>query len=352
MFQGKVFASMQTARFWRVPARLLLILAVVLSIWSFTLYDHPQPPLTPPPAGQSDGALYEAVAARVAAGQSYYEAAPAEHRARGFPLHPAVTVRPPLLAEVTALVGGPVAIGRLLKFTALVTSIAWALRFTRDVPNMPTRIAAMTLAVLSIVILTAPDLAMLHDIWAGMLVALALALRRPGEWGFSLVVALTAALLRELALPLLVVMGFSAVLERRWVEAGAWAAAFVVALTLLSLHWAHVAAITNVHDQVSAGWLRAMGWPWAVRVFSMTNLLQLLPAAIGSALVPFAILGWLTVERGLALRVGLWIIGMMCVFMVFGRDQNYYWGALVAPILPIGLAFAPAGIARVWRVAR
>jgi hypothetical protein len=351
MFQSKISIDKTTApNRWRIAARALLLLVLALSAWSFSLYAGPQPPLAPPSEKVSDGALYEAVAARVASGESYYVAAPAEHRARHFPLQPAVTVRPPLLAEITALVGGPIAISWLLRLTALATFFTLALRFTDEIADTPTRLAAMILSALSIVVLIAPDLAMLHDIWAGMLAALALALRRPGHWIFSLAVALTAALIRELALPLLIVMGFAALVEKRWQEAIAWAAAFAAAATLLVLHWMHIAALTNAADKASEGWLRAMGWPWVVHVFSMTNILQVLPASIGAALVPFAILGWTTVERGLALRVSLWIVGMACVFMIFGRDANYYWGALVAPLLPIGLAFVPTGVVRLWGV--
>ncbi|CAN5180697.1 hypothetical protein BH09PSE3_BH09PSE3_22730 [soil metagenome] len=353
MFQSTIRISPTTTPTrWQIPSRCLLIFVLLLSAWSFSLYSGPQPPLAPPPDEVTDGALYTAIAGRIAKGESYYQAAPIEHRLRHFPLRPAVAVRPPLLAEITASVGGPVAIGWLLRLTALATFVALSLRFARDISDAPTRMAAMILAAFSIVILVPMPLAMLHDVWAGMLVALALALRRPGHWGISLAIALTAAVMRELALPLLIVMGFSALIEKRWREAVAWAAAFVTASVLLTMHWVHIATVTNPGDLASEGWLRAMGWPWVVHVFSMTNLLQFLPAAIGAALVPVAILGWATVERGLALRITLWMVGMGCVFMVFGRDQNYYWGALVAPILPIGLAFAPTGISRIFRAAR
>lgn len=56
---------------------------------------------------RTDAALYVAVAARVADGENYYRAAATEHRERGYPLRPFVTVREPALAYVTAVVGGP-----------------------------------------------------------------------------------------------------------------------------------------------------------------------------------------------------------------------------------------------------
>ncbi len=300
----------------------------------------------------TDGALYKAIAARVAHGESYYVAAPAEHRARNFPLRPAVTVRPPLLAEVTAVVGGPIVMGWLLRLTALATFLAFVMRFSATVEGPRTRMAAIVLAALSIYVLTPIELALYHDIWAGMLVALALALRRPGHWAASIVVATVAVILRELVAPLMIVMIFSALIERRWKEAAAWTAALTLAGAVLAVHWMRVAALPNTEHMVSPGWYRALGWPWVVHTYSMTSLLAFLPTAIGVALVPVAMLGWATVERSLALRVSLWTIGMACLFMVFGRTENYYWGALVAPILPIGLAFAPGALARLWKQAR
>jgi hypothetical protein len=338
--------------FWRTPARALLLFVLALSAWSFALGSRPQPSTAPSPNATTDGTLYRAIAARVANGESYYTAAPTEHRTYRFPLSPVITVRPPLLAEVTAIVGGSTVMGWLLRLTCLATFLAFAARFVTIAPNSPSRIAAFGLAAFSIAILTPIELAVYHDIWAGMLVALALALRRPDRWMASLAVALVAVLIRELVAPLLIVMAFSALIERRWREASAWGTAFVIASAILALHWLRVAALTTPTDLVSPGWLRALGWPWVAHVFSSTNAIQVIPASIGAALVPFALLGWMTVERSLALRIGLWLVGMACVFMVFGRSDNYYWGALVAPILPIGLAFAPSGITHIYRTAR
>jgi hypothetical protein len=334
------------------PARCLLLVLIVLSGWSFVIGRQLQPPPPPSPKATTDGTLYRAIDHRMALGEGYYAAAIAEHRAHQFPLRPSVTVRPPLLAEITTAIGGPNAMGWLLRLTGLVTFLALAARFASSIKGAPTRIAATVIAAFSIAMLTPIDLAIYHDIWAGILVALALVLRRPDRWLASVVVAFLAVSIRELAAPILIVMAASAAYERRWHEAAAWLAALGLSAALLALHWHQVAALTAPGDLTSPGWLRALGWPWVVHIFSMTNAIQIFPTAIGAALVPVAIFGWATAERGLAIRVSLWIFGMACVFMVFGRSENYYWGALVAPILPIGLAFAPTGVARVVRLAR
>jgi hypothetical protein len=359
MFQSKIVAEStqpesrhSTPTFWRIPARCLLLLMLALSAWSFALYYGPQPPLAPPPDAVTDGALYRAIAARVAGGESYYVAAPAEQRARHFPLRPVVTVRPPTLAVITAFVGGPNVMGWLLRLTGFGAFLGFALRFSTIVSDPPTRMAAIVVAALSIYVLTPIDIAVHHDVWAGMLIALSLAWHRPGRYAASIAAALLAVCIRELAAPFLIVMIFAALTERRWREGLAWTAAFAAGAMFLTVHWLRIAALPDTANLVSPGWFCALGWPWAVHVFSMTGLLVFLPAAIGTALVPVALVGWMTVDRALAVRASLWMVGMMCVFMVFGRGENYYWGALVAPLLPIGLAFAPTGLARIWRVAR
>jgi hypothetical protein len=54
---------------------------------------------------RADMDLYRAVNERVAAGEDYYRAAAAEHRAFGMPTAPFVTVRTPILAWTSALWG-------------------------------------------------------------------------------------------------------------------------------------------------------------------------------------------------------------------------------------------------------
>ena len=336
----------------RWGARCLLFLLLALIVWSFAIGGELKAPPAPSPTTTTDGTLYRAINARMTLGEGYYKAAVAEHRLHQFPLRPSVTVRPPLLAAVTTRVGGPTVMGWLLRVTCLVTFLAYAARFATSIPDAPTRIAALVVTAFSIAMLTPIDLAIYHDIWAGVLVALALALRRPDRWLASVIVAFLAVSVRELAAPILIVMAASAAYERRWHEAAAWSAALGISAGFLALHWHQVAALVAPGDLTSPGWLRALGWPWVVHIFSMTNAIQIFPTAIGAALVPLAMFGWTTVERGLAIRTSLWIFGMACVFMVFGRSENYYWGALVAPILPVGLAFAPTSLARVLRAAR
>ena len=63
----------------------------------------------------------------------------------------------------------------------------------------------------------------LHELWAGMLLALAMGLHRPGrKWGAALVVAGLALAIREHALPFVMLMAAMALWRRDWKEGVAW----------------------------------------------------------------------------------------------------------------------------------
>lgn len=338
------------ATFTRWPARLTLALFAILFAWSVGIGMQPVRPNGPPPPERVlDKTLYKAIATRVAAGESYYVAAPAEQRARGFPVKPVFTVRPPFLAWLTAAVGGLGAMGVLMQIVAIACIVALALRFLKQPPDTLAAYVAIAITAVGVLTLASPDLALLHDLWAGLLAAIAIALWRPGRWWPSVVIGFAAAITRDLAVPLLVAMAGAALWEGRRREAAIWAGATLLAVAVLALHWHQVAAVTLPGDPQSAGWVRAGGWPWIIHMYTHTNLLLLLPIWIAAPLVPVALIGWLGTEQSLALRAGLWIYGMTIMFAVIGRPDNLYWGGLLAPLIPPGIAFAPTALRQLWR---
>ncbi len=336
----------------RLAARALLLLMLVLSAWGAIDGLTPKPkPGAEPPAWMRDLALYQDIARRVGSGESYYVAAPAEHRRRGTPLRPAVTVRPPVLAEAVGALGEPVMF-ILQAGVALAVFVLLALRLTDAPGSRLARYAGMAIAAASIGVLVDHDNAVIHDVWAGLLIALALILRTPERWLASIAVALLAATMRELAAPFLLVMLAAALVERRWREAVAWGVALMMAGAFLMLHWHWVDLVTSAQDTASEGWVRARGWPGVIATCTRATGLALLPLWLGGILIPLAVAGWASVERSLALRVTLWLGGMMIMFMLIGRANNLYWGALIAPLLPVGIAFAPRAMTSLARAAR
>jgi hypothetical protein len=333
--------------------RLILVAIAVLTVWSAWLGAAPVPPPGPRvPPSATDDALYRSIARRVARGEDYHDAAATEQRARGFPLRPVVTMRAPLLAELTAAVGGEPAIGWVQRALWIVLFALIALRLGEVVDHPATRFAATVALMLQLALMSGGIFAVLHDIWAGVLVTAAIVLRRPERYAIAIACAVAAAALRELAWPVFGAMILAALYERRWGEARAWAVAGGAVLAYLGWHWWHVAQVTLPTDGRSAGWLRAQGWRWVVDIYANTGALSLLPRTLGFALVPLALFGWLAVEPALRRRVAIWLAGMTSVFLVLGRPDNFYWGALIGPLLPMGAALAPLALVRLVKGAR
>src|SRR3546814_2178754 len=69
-----------------------------------------------------------------------------------------------------------------------------------------------------------PPLIVFHEGWAALLIALSLALYRKDLWWPSVVLALLALMIRELALPFLLLMGGLALLSLHRREVFAWSA--------------------------------------------------------------------------------------------------------------------------------
>lgn len=293
-------------------------------------------------AGGGDAALYRQIAARVANGEAYYPAAAVEHRASGYPLKPFTAVRQPLLAEIVATIGATGA-EWLLRLLAVAATAATVIRLAPRL-RAPFREIAILLSATSAGAFVQHGMWVWHEIWAGLLITLALACRTERHWLFSVALGLTAALLRELAFPFLLVMAGTAWVSGGRREAGAWIVAVVIALTALAMHRISVGAIALPTDVTSPGWLVLGGWRFDLALARQSSLLLVLPTWVTAVVTPLALLGWCAWRGAYALRaaamLGLW----MTAFLIFGRPDNAYWGFLFAPLLPVGLALAPAAL--------
>jgi hypothetical protein len=292
----------------------------------------------------SDPALYQAVSKRVAAGENYYVAAAQEQRDRGYPLRPFVTMRLPTLALVTTFVGGEDHARLLLRLLTLAMLLAVAVRLRHTSPKINQWMPPLMLAVLSASVLIQPGLEVWHEPWAAVLIALSLALRRETAWRASLCAGLAACLFRELALPFLLVMAATAAHDRRWRELSGWSAAIGAFVIVLGLHAWQVTTHIPADAVTSPGWSGHAGWPFIVMMTGASSALAIAPKLLIPALLPVALLGWAGVLDATATRVALFLGGMVAAFMLIGRPDNFYWGLLLAPLLPVGLAGAPRAL--------
>ena len=298
---------------------------------------------------RTDAALYVAVAARVADGENYYRAAATEHRERGYPLRPFVTVREPALAYVTAVVGGPDRMMRVLGVLAFVVSVAMVWRLEGSASGRVSWWSSALLTAVTAGALVGHIQAVTHEVWAGMLIALSLALRTEKRFAASIGLGLAAVLVRELALPYLLVMAFFAWREGKRREAYAWTGAVAAFAVAFTVHAAFVHAQVGATDPASEGWLRFGGWPFVLDLVRRSSFLGTLPGWVGAAVMPLALLGWSSRRTPFADRVIVTIGAYLCAFMLIGRPENVYWGIMFVLLLIPGVAFAPMAVVDLLR---
>lgn len=355
-----------------IRARLLLAGLAVLILVGLLAAQAPEPAgVYSADPHRTDQALYGAVIARMETGEGYYPAAVAEHRARHYPLRPFVTVRAPWLARLEAGIGLPAA-SLLLRGLVVATLVAFGSRLGRALPSPATRVAGVLLATGAIGFSAMPAFTMWHEAWAGLLIALSLACRSERRWAASVLLGLGAALIRELALPYLLVMLAFALRDGRkrdscqreglhwkgfhresfhW-EAWAWAGAVLLVASALGWHAACLDPLVSALDPASPGWVAGGGWGLVLRMLDSSTVLGTLPLPLIAGLAPLALLGWAAWPGPTGQRGAVLLAGFALAFTVIGRASNVYWGMLLGPLLPIGLVWAPFALADLARAAR
>jgi hypothetical protein len=142
---------------------------------------------------------------------------------------------------------------------------------------------------------------------------------------------------------MLVMAGFAAA-ERRKGEFLGWCAALAVLTAALTVHFVLAARQHLPGDSFSQGWVRFGGWPFAVLAARRNILLAVLPAPLASLVLLASLLGLVSARSPWTGRIAATAGAFLLVFMVVGRPENYYWGMMIAPLLAMGLPFAPAAL--------
>ncbi|MBN8848434.1 MAG: hypothetical protein BGO24_14495 [Sphingomonas sp. 67-36] len=333
--------SSRTARIVLALAALLLLLACYSAIGA------PAPKLASDAAGESshttDRMLYENIVSDIRYGDNYYTATATELRRGHYPLRPFVTFRLPALAVIQAWL--PQWLAPLLLY-ALVAAVvlAWMVRlravFARPLPT------AMALLLLAggLVACVQPLLMVFHEIWAGLLIALSLAARRPGRWIESVSIGLAATLIRETAALYLGLMFLLALADGERREALGWFIAATLLAVVVAFHAHAVAMVVRPLDTPSPGWLGMLGFGFFVKSLASTTALVVVPTAIAALLVTLSLFGWAAWRDPTGLRVLVTLTGYASLIGIFCRADTFYWVMLPAPLMLVGLAFVPYGL--------
>lgn len=351
---------------WRAwPARLLLALVAGLLALaattpltsgegvarppslSATLLDANNAAAAPARARDEDLKLYDDVIARLRGGEGYYAVIAEEHRRHAYPLHPGFAVRLPTLAMIeAALPPGALAPLSLLLMAAVL--LAWWKRLGEEPGGADLRLMAMAALFVGVSVATTRYFYVLHELWAGQLLALSLGLHRPpqepgreGKWIGAWLAAAAALAIREHAFPFVLLMAAFALWHRRWREAAAWGLLCALFVAAMAVHLHVVAGLVQPGDPPSASWLTLRGLNGWLSLVVLSSNLRWLPPFLAGPIVLLALFGWSGWRTQLGAFATLLYLGYGTAFMIAGRPDNYYWGMVVAPAMLTGLAFVP-----------
>jgi hypothetical protein len=330
----------------------LMLVVVGLTSVSFTLPNSHFATYAKSKEDYSDVQLYRDIAGRVSKGESYYDAAAAEQRLHGYPLRPFITMRPPMLAMIIVVFGESI----YAKMIGLIGLLAAALLgyrvFDRSRSPWLATLCALPICAATIV-LGFTKLTMLHECGSAMLLCLAIILRTPERYVAAALTALIAALIRETAIAVPLMMLVFAAFEKKFREATVWAG--VVATFALYIGWhAHmVSAVVTSTDLTSPGWGASLGWSYAVQAVREHSVLALLPPSVAALVLPIALFGWLFWKSPLALRGFGAVAGYTLMVALFARDNTPYWAIMATPLLLTGFVVAvPIFVSLVARLMR
>jgi hypothetical protein len=373
MDQNQAFAGDRFATWARLQARLLL-LAVALILIAAALVpikagkqETAVAGFTEVVAGQAnkaaerprddDLALYDRVIKRIGQGENYYAVATEEHRQANYPVRPGVAVRLPTLAYLAVGLGDTgrgaevLVPGLLVAALALLAATLWAWwrRFGDEgLVGRERRFATALLFVGASLGLNRYYF-VLHELWAGMLLALAMGLHRPGKkWLGALLVAALALAIREHVLPFVLLMAAMAFWRRDWKEGAAWSGLALAFAAFMAWHLGQVAQYVLPSDPLGPAWLELRGLSGWLSTVVLSSNLRFLPHYVAGPMVVLMVLGWAGWKSNAGSCATLLYLGYGLAFMIAGRPDNFYWGAVIAPAMFVGLAFVPMALKSLW----
>jgi hypothetical protein len=316
----------------RLVLALLVTLAALLLWTSLGLTEPAQPGRT------SDLDVYQSVVGALRAGEGYY---PALHKALlegGYGALSPLNWRTPafltLLSWFPSLESAQVCL-------ALLTVIAWlmgvALVYRRS--GTVAAVAAALVLAASLCSIFAWRAELSFELFAGTLILASVSAYGLGWRWVGFAIALAALFVRELSGLYVIVCLALAIAERRRGEAIASIVALLVYAAFYGWHWVQLTAQLTPADHAAVGWLQLGGLSFVLRTAAFNGVLLAAPYWLAALVLVLGIAGALALPRA-ALTIGLFLL----LFLVVGRPENDYWGAIYAPLVALGLAWSPGAL--------
>ena len=293
------------------------------------------PPATIDEVRGNDLDMYAAVTEQVAGGRGYYQVLATELTRRGYAIRPLFNWRMPTLTWINVGLKYSWMRRGVLIGLGVAVIFLWLAAIWQRIPN--TIVWAFFLLIGAFVpLFFIRKIVFFYEIWSGWLLAGSLAMWGLGRWRASVALGAAALAIRELALPYVVVMAVIAWRESRRREWIAWVSVAVVFVLLWALHILRVLQVIPPAGLTNS-WVVAGGWAFVLAA-SHTSIWMLLTKEPWAAvfLVPFAWAGAWHWRDALGRRIALVLSVYFAFFMVAGRPDNWYWGFMITPLLPLG----------------
>jgi hypothetical protein len=330
-----------------------LVLLIGCGLWK----SPPPPPLCDvreENAKEGDVFLYMSEAKRIHAGENYYDAAAQELAAQGYPTASVFNWRTPLPIWLIGILPRPLC-ARLILIAAGITMLLMAFEAAaREEPNV-FRLAMPLAVLLSLTLLPCfqADVFVLHEVWAGVLIALSLCAYGVRLRFLGASMALAALFLRELALPYCLLGLAFALWERRPKESTVYILGLAGWAVFYGLHcWKVSHLITAASTAHTHGWVRFGGLTLVIAMTQMNSCLVLLPVWVTVIYFALALLGFAGWQTAWGTRIGLAACMYVVAFSIVGQEFNRYWGMMLAPLYCFGIVRAPAALADLWQAAK
>ena len=334
------------ARLTRPFAILFACLLVATSVWCLTT--QPPPIRVAKKGGYTDVHLYHDIAAEIARGKSYHQAAAEMQRLHHYPLKPFVTMRLPTLAEMGAHLGwhGVQILAYVLAFGA---TFLWIIALEGRILLVEQGLIGLAVGTGAAMVYYEGLMAM-HEYWGGLFIALALAarMRWPRQWWWQAAAIACGLAIRELVLPYALLALAFALWDRRWRESAGWAVVVAGFGAFLAWHAAQVHALLRPGDITSAGWHAAQGFSAFLKAVVHTSSLGPLPQGLAFVCALLPLVGWLVLPGRGGLFCQLLIVGYIVMIAAFSRPDTFYWGSIMLPWYFAGWALVPRAFWQLW----
>ncbi len=323
----------------------LFFIAITFSPWASGFADAPD-------RGPGDIALYSAEVARMQDGATYYEAAEAELRARGYPTRSIFNWRMPLPTSLIAWMPNLLTAKFVLGLLGLLL-IGLAFRMLAEEGSAGEGLLGVLLLVGALLPCLLGELLVLPELWSGVLLALSVVCFGNGFRAWGVLAGLAALWLRELAAPYVIVCLALALHERRWRELAGWSAGLAAYAVFLAVHVSQVLPRISPNDTAhAAGWIQFGGAGFLISTVQMNAYLLVLPQWVTATYLGAALLGCSQWRSPAGARVGFTVGAYAVAFTIAGHDFNQYWGSMTAPLLCLAVSRAPRSLSELLAAAR